>query len=132
MRRRTLVVTLSLALGAGACGEGLPVNVVNRRPVILSVTVFPSVISPTDSAIVVCNAMDPDADPLVYDWVTDSRLRFKGGLATDRSRYNTYDNAQVVYPDYVKAPVDTPWVECSARDRRGKSASRIVTFIVRQ
>lgn len=127
-----LILALAFGAGMGACGADSPVTPGNRSPVILSVVVFPDTIGPMDSTVVTCNATDPDADNLVYDWTTDGRLSLKGQLPGHRFLNNTRENFQVFYPDFVAAPVDTPWVHCVARDGRGMSDSRLVRFIVRQ
>jgi hypothetical protein len=132
--KQLLLLTTFVLLTINCCKDN-PVNSVkpeNRSPVIFSLTVFPEVIGPTDSAIVICNAMDPDGDTLVYDWISDGRLRIKGALAGDYSLYHTHENSRIFYPDGVNTPIDTPWVQCFARDGKGKSANRIVHFIVRQ
>lgn len=103
----------------------------NRRPVILSLTVFPEVIGPSDSAIVVCNAFDPDGDTLVYDWITDARLKIKGALPPGDTRlFNTFENSRIFYP--TQQAIDTVWVQCFARDRKGKSDAELVLFIVKR
>ncbi len=109
-------------------------TVQNRNPIILSVTVFPDTIGPADSAIVICNAWDPDGDSLVYDWITDGRLNLKDvGVPNEHFRFNTHENSQVFYPSQaIRSPIDTPWVEVSARDGIGGSVSKVVTFIVKQ
>lgn len=126
-----ILLTSLIALSVGACGGHAPTTPYNLKPVILSLTVSPTTITPSDSALVVCDARDADGDPLVYDWVTDSRLRIQGALANDYALYNTHQNFRVVYPYNVAAPIDTPWIECTARDGRGMSDSRIVRFVVR-
>ena len=128
------LVLLVLLLANFACKDN-PVDsgkTENHSPVIFSVTVFPEVIGPTDSAIVICNAMDPDGDTLVYDWITDGRLNIKGAPYYAHEEYNTYENSQIFYPNSVSSPVDTAWVQCFARDRKGGSVARVVQFIVRQ
>lgn len=102
----------------------------NRSPVILSLTVFPEVVKPNDSLIVICNAMDPDGDTLVYDWITDGRLRIKG---TNNSRlYHTTENSRVFYPKgNINIPIDTLWVQCFTRDVKGGADAKIVLIIVR-
>ena len=85
-----------------------------------------------DSAVVICEAMDPDADTLVYDWLTSGRVLLHTVLGPYVEETNTYANFQVVYPDTVTLvhPVDTAWVQCSARDRRGKSATMLVYLTI--
>jgi RimJ/RimL family protein N-acetyltransferase len=82
--------------------------------------------------VVTCDATDPDADSLVYDWVTDGRLNIKGAVPRQHYLYNTFFKSHLFYPDAVDTPLDTAWVQCFARDRRGGSDSRIVHLIIRQ
>ena len=122
MKRLLYIAVMILSLRFGCKDNPVkPDKPENRSPVIFSVTVFPEIIGPSDSAIVICNAMDPNADTLVYDWITDGRLNIKGAASFDpHELYNTYENSRVVYPSqYVNVPLDTPWVQCFARDRKG-------------
>ncbi len=126
-----LAVVLNLQFG---CKDN-PVNTEkpeNRSPVIFSLTVFPDVISPTDSAIVICNALDPNGDTLVYDWITDSRLKIKGAFANERSLYHTHENSRIFYPDWINTPIDTPWVQCIVRDFKGGAVGKVICFIIKQ
>jgi len=129
---RALLPLVVLGAILGACGDSNPTKPVNRSPLILSASVFPAAIGAMDSAIVVCQAIDPDADSLFYDWRSDSRLRFRGAPPGDRFLSNTYENYVVVYPDYIASPVDTPWVQCGVRDRRGGGDVTVVRLVVRQ
>lgn len=105
----------------------------NHRPEILSLVVFPEVIGPKDSVIVICEAIDPDGDTLVYDWITDGRVKIKGAHANDHWLYHTYQNSRVFYPkDNINLPIDTLWIQSFARDGKGKSANGIVLFVVNQ
>ena len=105
----------------------------NRNPIILSVTAFPDTISATDSVIVMCNAIDPDGNALVYDWFTDSRLRIKGEPVDEGILYNTHENFHVFYAAHVNVPVDTAWVSCEVRDGIGGVASfKPVLIVVKQ
>lgn len=96
----------------------------NRRPVISSVVIFPEVVGPGDSLIVICNASDPDGDSLVYDWysVSGPTVKIKGAHDGDWALYNTYQNSQIFYaPEsrFVRAPLDTFGLQCAARDGKG-------------
>ena len=129
--RTTLAIALCACIGACGSDDEDPAKPTNQRPAILSVTVFPSTISPGESTIVVVNAIDSDADTLVYDWITDNRLIIKGGF--NSSLFNTYDNSHVFYHGNLSRPYpDTAWVQCFARDRRGKSDNRTVHVILQQ
>jgi hypothetical protein len=134
MKTFRTMLTVALCACIGACGsdDEDPAKPTNQRPTILSVTVFPPTISPGESTIVVVNAMDPDADTLVYDWITDDRLIIKGSSGYS-SLFNTYDNSHVFYHGNLSRPYpDTAWVQCFARDRRGKSDNRTVHVVLQQ
>jgi len=129
-----LSIILSIILFIINCDEN-PVKPSdqNHTPIILSLSVFPEVIGPQDSAIVICNAHDPDGDTLVYDWITDGKSRIKGALFDDLFLYNTYENFIIVYPKNLNPiPVDTLWIQCFARDQKGKSNNKLVHLVLRQ
>lgn len=131
---RRLVVLAALTLCVGACDTTIPLQPVNRtRPVVVSLTAFPTTIGPTDSAIVVCIASDADGDTVVYDWTSDCRMIKKGGQNRG-TLYHQFDRSLVVYPGACNsAPVDTGWVSCFVRDQRGGGTSAgTVRIIVRQ
>ncbi len=127
-----VILFLFVVIGIlGSCKKDNPVKPENQSPIITSVVVFPEVIGPNDSVLVVCNAMDPDGDTLVYDWLTDARLRIKG--TNFRWLYHTKNNSRIFYPTgVVKLPRDTVWVECSVRDVKGGADRKVVTIIVDQ
>lgn len=104
----------------------------NSSPVILSLTAFPGVACLGDSVLVVCQATDPDNDTLVYDWITDGRLNLRGVREGQHWLYNTHESFQVFYPNVIYSPVDTAWVQCFARDRRGMSTAQVVHFVICQ
>jgi hypothetical protein len=131
-RWRPPLIAFLLGVSVGACSLDFPFDLGNHRPHISSVTVFPNVITRADSVTVTVVARDADEDILVYDWITDGRLRIRGAIPSDHSLYNTSTNSMVFYPEYTPSLPDTPWVNCSARDGRGASDSRTVRFIVRQ
>jgi hypothetical protein len=134
MKKLVYIATVILSLQS-SCKDN-PTNSEkpeNRSPVISSLTVFPEVARPADSLIVICSATDPDGDTLVYDWITTGIVRIKGALPGVHSLYNTYENTRVFYaPDslHVQVPQDTFWVQCFARDRRGRSDAQLVLFII--
>lgn len=128
-----LLLALVTVTSLAACEDADPVSPPrNRAPVIHSLTVYPAEITPLDSVTVSCTASDPDGDTLVYDWITDGRLTISGAFPGDHSLYNTFENSRVFYPNAVREPVDTPWVQSIARDRRGRSTGAVVRFIVHQ
>lgn len=128
-----LTVLFLFAITYMNCGNDNPVKPENLNPIIRSLTAFPEVIGPTDSVVIICNAVDPDGDTLVYDWITDGRLKVQGALSNEHFLYNTHENSHVFYPEAVRSPVDTPWVQCFARDGKGgQSVPKIVEFIVKQ
>lgn len=130
--KKSIFIILILMLNINCNDNPVGGKPENRSPVILSLTVFPDAIGPSDSAIVICNAYDPDGDTLVYDWFSDSRIKIEGAFGDQDWLYNTFENSRILYPKNVNTPIDTPWIQCFARDRKGKSDSRIVHFFVRQ
>ena len=134
-RAAMLAVVLGVSFGVGSCDTVRSVRPTNRSPLALSLVAFPTTIGPGDSAIVLCNATDPDGDTLVYDWGSDCRMVKKGGSPYNvGSLNNQYDPGVVVYPgECVRAPVDTGWVSCEVRDRKGGGVyAGTVRIIVRQ
>ena len=127
--RPRLASALSLcALAAlSSCGEKLPLQPVNRSPVVQSLIAFPTSVSPGDSVIIVCHATDPDGDTLSFDWVSDCRLTDRYGHI---EVYNT-GSAMVFHAgSCARAPVDTGSVECEVRDGKGGGARAGVVHIV--
>lgn len=115
------------------CGNGSTApQFVNRDPVIDSVRVQPMVANVTDSILVTCFAVDPDGDTLVYDWQTDSRLRIRGVPADQPYKFNSFSASEWFYPhpQYVPTTLDTIYMSCKARDRRGGGDARLVLIIV--
>jgi hypothetical protein len=119
------LIALIVVTNIGACGDHEPNRPQNHSPVISSIVVFPTVLGPSDSALVICNATDADADDLVYDWVTDARLRIKNSAFTVYL-FDSPDNSQIFYVGVRSAPVDTAWIQCTVRDSRGGADGRIV------
>jgi hypothetical protein len=127
-----LILGMSVLGCLPGCGAKTPLQPRNRSPVVQSLIAFPATIGPGDSAVVVCQATDPDGDPVVFDWTSDCRL-IKQGATGQFTAYNR-GNVLVVYAGacaYV--PVDTGWVSCHARDGRGGGADAgIVRIVIRQ
>jgi hypothetical protein len=127
----TLIAIASMSIAAGSCHKNDPgFRPVNRFPVMTSLSVFPSDIAISDSAVVTCLATDQDGDTLVYDWATDLRLRIRGNRSGDPTKSNTFSNSETFYPDYHPAQVDTVRIACSVRDRRGGVATGAIRFTV--
>ncbi len=128
---RVLISALLLGGTAGACRHtpAAPLTPANHSPLMTSIVLFPSSIGPSDSAIVVCAATDPDGDTLVYDWISDGRLRLKdaprGGYIFSSPR-----NSQIFYYDTPRAPIDTAFIRCYTRDLRGGQDGRLVLLIL--
>ena len=132
MKKLILILLSTILLAQNNCDDN-PVKPENQYPVILSLTVFPDVIGLQDSVIIICNAYDPDGDTLVYDWITDGRLKLQGTRDYEHSLYHTYENSRIVYPtQYVNLPIDTVWVQCVTRDVKGGSDGRVIRFVVQQ
>src|SRR5690349_14776426 len=128
--RRCIMPSLLLAAGIAACGhDDDPIKPVNHNPVIFSLTVFPTAMGPQDSAIIVCNAMDPDAYTLLYDWITDADLRIKGSQS-GVYLFNSLENSQVLYYGAPNAPLDTAYIECTVHDRRGGGVVRNAALVL--
>jgi hypothetical protein len=135
LRYRPGLVALLFGATLGACDSAKPLRPVNYDPVVRSLTVFPAIIAPGDSAIVVCEASDPDGDTLVFDWESDCRLLMKDALGQPAVYfYNSHDNRIVVYAgSCANAPSDTGGVSCFVRDRRGGGAyAGLVRVVIRQ
>lgn len=131
--KQLILLIIILLLNTNCNDNPVEVKPENREPVIFSVTVFPEIVKPCDSLIVICNAYDPDGDTLVYDWITTGVVRIKGAFANEHWLYNTYENSRIFYaPDslHVSSPKDTFWVQCFARDGKGKSNAKIILFNV--
>jgi hypothetical protein len=126
---RLLLLIAALSLAVAACQKS-PVVPVNHSPIMTSLTVFPTDIGVSDSAVVTCLATDPDGDTLVYDWLTGGRLRINGGSSYSPYKYNTFNNAEKFYPDYTPARLETVWVNCTVRDRLGGAVARTIAFTV--
>lgn len=132
MKTRTLLMTL-LLLNMNCNNPVTPEKKENHKPVISSLTVFPTVIGPSDSVTITCIASDPDGDTLVYDWISDARTIIKGAFDWQHSLYNTYENSHIFYPRNINnIPVDTLWVQCFARDGKGKSDNGLILFILKK
>ena len=132
MKQYIFLIFISLTLLNIFCNSN-PVEVKeNHKPIIFSLTVFPDTIGQSDSTIVICNAMDPDGDTLVYDWITDEKTKVTFTDYPDWHLYNTFENWCVVYPKNLNPlPIDTCWVQVFARDRKGKSDVRLISFILK-
>ena len=125
-----LMPALLLGVTAGACRHSSVAPIpVNHPPLISSITLFPLSIGPSDSAIVVCTATDPDGDTLVYDWISSGGLRLKdaprGGYIFSSPR-----NSQIFYSDTLRAPIDTSFIRCYTRDQRGGQDGRLVLLVL--
>jgi len=111
------------------CNEETPTQYQNNSPEILSLNIFPSHVHPKDSFFVFCDAIDPDGDTLVYDWLQSGLLKIKG---TDWPYlYHQSENFQVFFaPDTIYAQLDTFWVKCGVRDVKGGGDIELVYVYV--
>lgn len=134
MRKRawpTAVLLLVSVLGTGACRKYVT-EPVTRSPVISSVVAFPAVIGPGDSTMVTISAIDPDGDPLVYDWFAYNGLLIKGDRLGDGYLYNTHSPSMIFYRSTTwPNPNDTAFVWCDARDGKGGSDGRRVLIFLK-
>ena len=130
---RAALPAIALAACVGACDMSTPLEPVNRSPVARSLVAFPTTLGVGDSAIVVCEATDPNGDTLAFDWSSDCRLLMQGN---DGGRPTLYSRGRsmVVYAGPCnRAPLDTGWVRCEVRDGRGGYTSAgLVPIVVRQ
>lgn len=116
--RRILPAVLLLVL-VGACGGDHPAAPrINHSPIILSVSALPETLGLSDSTTITCNAVDPDGDPLVYDWFTQLPLRIVGA-SQGVYLYNTKSNTRVLYYAGPDSLVTLGRVQVFARDTRG-------------
>ena len=125
----TLAAIVALTTTLSACNNPVePKPPANRSPIILSLRVFPEAIR--DSVIVVCDAFDPDADTLTYDWITDGRLNPKGAQPGEHSILDSSSNSHIFYLNTTLPSFDTVFVQCLARDVRGQATGKLVNFTV--
>ncbi len=131
--RSITLFALSIVCLSFGCKDN-PAKPENHRPVVISLSASPDTIGVSDSSIIICNATDPDADTLVYDWITDGRVIIAGANPGENALYNTFQNSRVIYPKNINNghPLDTLWVQCFARDRRGKDDNRVVRVFLRR
>jgi len=103
-----------------------PTAPTNHSPVIRSLRCFPATIGPGDSAIAICDAFDPEGDPLFFDWVSDGKLRLAGAPPGEAHVLTSLHSSQVVYYGTPISPSDTAFVQCIAYDDHGGSSGAIV------
>lgn len=131
--RPPLVGLAILVAFLAGCGEKTPLAPANRRPVVQSLTVFPTVLAPGDSAIVTCEATDPDGDRLYFDWSSGCRLKMKGDDHSFGEIYSQGHSLVVFVGTCAQAPADTGLIWCHVRDGKGGGASAgYVQIIIRQ
>ncbi len=70
-----------------------------------------------------------DGDTLVYDWVTDTRLRIAGS-PNSSYLFGALSHTAILYRRTIRAAQDTGWVQCTVRDRRGGADTRLGTLIL--
>ena len=129
---QALALTFVLAMCLEACEAPTPLVPVNRSPIFHSLTAFPTTIGLGDSAIVLCNASDPDGDSVICDWTSNCQL-IKQGAPHDFTAYQRGPRLVVYAGACSHAPLDTGWVICDLRDGRGGGArGGIVRIVVRQ
>jgi hypothetical protein len=118
---------LVLIASCGCTKNESPILPVNRSPVLDSLVAFPDTIGPSDSTLVICFARDADGDSLVYDWLTDSRLKIQGAFPWNSHLNNQPSPERIFYNADLPNPInDSAWVYCLVRDPYGGGASRHV------
>jgi hypothetical protein len=125
----TPMLVLCVLACLSSCGSKTPLQPENRSPVVQSLIAFPASISPGDSAVVVCHATDPDGDALDFDWTSDCRL-IKQGAPRDFTWYSRSSTLIVYAGACADAPIDTGWVRCHVRDRKGGGTDAGVVRVV--
>ena len=127
------ILVAAVAFAMSGCGEEIPLQPVNHSPIVQSLTAFPTTIGLGDSAVVICAATDVDGDTLMFDWTSDCRL-VKKGQQPDAYWLTTWEGTLVVHAGAcATSPLDTGWVSCSVRDRRGGGArAGTVRIIIQQ
>jgi len=132
MRSRTsssVLLALVLVSGTVACRKFVT-NPSYRRPAITSIVVSPTVLGPGDSTTITVHATDPNGDALVYDWDAYNGLLIQGALPGFPFLYNTFSNSRVFYrSSTLPNTIDTAFVFCSVRDRRGGGVGRMVQVL---
>src|ERR1051326_8643582 len=115
LSRSVLASCIAVFALSGACDSSKPTAPPqNRDPVINGASVAPSVVPVGDSALMICNASDPDGDAIVFDWYADGRFLLKD--APDGvTRYSSPSDSQVVYYVRAVARLDTARIFCYAR-----------------
>jgi len=125
------LLALPLALGVVLCSCSRSPTQVYTGPQIVTVLATPDTLGPSDSTVVECVAIDRAGDALVYDWVTDARLKIQGVPANRNWLYTTRSNRHVFYTGPVYAyPLDTAWVQCFARDLKGGEDARTINILL--
>src|ERR1051325_4915243 len=152
LSRSVLASCIAVFALSGACDSSKPTAPPqNRDPVINGASVAPSVVPVGDSALMICNASDPDGDAIVFDWYADGRFLLKDAPDGDAivfdwyadgrfllkdapdgvTRYSSPSDSQVVYYVRAVARLDTARIFCYARDRRGGEAGVLIEFLLR-
>ncbi len=92
-----VALATTLLLGSSSCAKHAPTQpAVNHRPTILSVEVIPHPIGFSDTALVICHAVDPDGDALQYDWITQLPLKIAGAQG-GCYQFATHSDTCIVY-----------------------------------
>lgn len=129
-RLAVIAVALATVWGLSPCQDKPPTWPVNHNPVMSSAAANPTDMGRLDSTEVTILATDEDGDTLVYDWTTDLRLRIKGNPPDFPVKSHSFINTETFYPNFTSTEVETCWIGCSTRDRRGGVASRTILVTV--
>ena len=123
---RLMPWTAAALLACCGCSDPSSPVLPNRPPRIASLTAWPTAIAAGDSTLVTCIATDEDGDSLVYDWASDCRLAIKGNAPDDYWLFGSPSNSHIFYRGCTTS-LDSAWVECTVRDRRGGNDVRMIT-----
>ncbi len=133
-RWRVGLFLMAFASISASCDPELPLRPVNHSPVVRRLSVFPSLIGPGDSAVVICEATDPEQDTLQFDWTTDCRMIMSTRLGNDSFVFGERSGQMVVHAGAcARTPLDTGVVFCHVRDGRGGGVNAgYVRIVVQQ
>jgi hypothetical protein len=112
-------VALILIIIITGCEES---TVPNNDPQVNTIAAFPDPVKAADSFAVFISAVDPDEDPLTYDWFcTNGHATIKGAPRDSQfERVNTKENIMIFYvPDSLNPNGGHAAIFCDVRDNRG-------------
>jgi hypothetical protein len=116
---------------ATACGPHNPTTPANHPPAITGIAMSTQVIRSADTAVVAVHPTDRDGDTLVHDWIGTTAIQIRPAPAIAYVYNGPADSAVVLHNAHI-TPVDTAWIECRVRDRKGSVDGAVVPLIVHE